>query len=183
MRTHPVGACDNNMLSVCPGKRRAVWQDGRCSPRAGRSWAQRDGKAWTLTFQSHGLHLGGLTLITLQLPFRNRRGFPQVEKGTPAAHGRLFHFILRPPPRREEMVYIKTSKRLPFLTEGEHVMERGKQPAEARRTQSTPAFHRARATQYGWAARWSRKWKLSAWTWTVVTSFTKITSPDFHTES
>ena len=117
---------------------------------AGRSWAQREGKACTLTFQSHGFHLGGLTLITLQLPFRNRRGFPQVEKGTPAAHRRLFHFILRPPPRREKMVYIKTSERLPLLTEGEHMMER----ASSLQGQGGHSRHppsRASATQYGWA--------------------------------
>ena len=47
------------------------------------------------------------------------------------------------------MVRIKASKRLPLLTEDEQMTERGKQPAEARRTQATPAFHRARAAQYG----------------------------------
>lgn len=46
------------------------------------------------------------------------------------------------------MVRIKASKRLPLLTEDEQMTERGKQPAEARRTQATPAFHRAHAAQY-----------------------------------
>ena len=141
-----------------------------CRPLLGAEG--REGKASTLTFQSHGFHLGGLTLITLQLPFRNRRRFSQVEKGTPAPHGRFFHFILRPPPRREKTVCIKASKRLPLLTEDEQMMERGKQPAEARRTQATPAFHRARATQYG---RCSRKWRLNARMLIAVISLRKIT--------
>lgn len=69
------------------------------------------------TFQSHGFHLGRLTLVPLQLPLRNRRWFPQVEKGTPAAHGRFFHFILRPPPKREKVVCIKISKGLSLFRE------------------------------------------------------------------
>lgn len=67
-----------------------------CSPGQGGS---------VLTFQSHGLHLRGLTLITLQLAFGDRRGLPQIEKGTPAANGRFFHLILRPLSMKQKGVY------------------------------------------------------------------------------
>lgn len=82
------------------------------------------------TFQSHGFHLGGLTLVPLQLPLRNRWWFPQVEKGTPAAHGRFFHFILRPPPKREKVVCIKISKGLSLFRGNEQMMGRTQQLRE-----------------------------------------------------
>lgn len=55
------------------------------------------------TFQGHGFHLGRFTLVTLQLPFRHGRWLSQVEKRTPAANRRLFHFVLRPLPVRQNI--------------------------------------------------------------------------------
>ena len=64
------------------------------------------------------------------------------------------------------MVRIKASKRLPLLTEDEQMTERGKQPAEARRTQATPAFHRAHAAQ--------------GILWLAVTSVLPCSCAEFH---
>lgn len=88
----------------------------------GGDLSRGQGRGRALTFQSHGLHLRGLALIALQLPLGNRRRFPQVEKGAPAAHWGLFHFVLGPPPVREKHFRIEISKGLPLLRENEQVM-------------------------------------------------------------
>lgn len=119
-----------------PAKRRGVeW------PRQ-LLWQRGTERQGAPTFQSHGFHLGRLTLIPLQLPLRNRRWFPQVEKGTPAAHGRFFHFILRPPPKREKVVCIKISKGLSLFRGNEQMMERTQQPREGT-AGTVPVYHTA----------------------------------------
>lgn len=160
---------------VCPGKRRAVWQDGRGSPHAGRSWRRGKGRREHSPFRAMAFISEGSLSLRCNFRLETDDDFPKLKKERQLPTGDFFilfcGLLLGERKRsalRHPRGYLYSLKMNKWWKGASSLQRHGGRSQHLPSTECVP--HSTAELRC-----WSGKWRLNARILIVVISFTKIT--------